>query len=426
MTPVEDSDPAPAAENADGETATETMRRCAHGMLLRASQVSSAISEQILANVAGLAPNGSVQAVKALRDSTDQNVGAIFATLAFGVSADAADPPTGTQELLRHTVIERGDITTLLRAYRFGHALLWEMWSAWVADHVTEAAHLHEVLAISARHMFTYIDRSCERLVSDYYRDRPLGQSRHGLSAVEAVHELLRDEASIDESSASTVLQCDIGAYHVAMVLAPLRAGVDLWLAADALATESGASSKTALIAGDGMLWSWLTWPHQPSTDVFERLLGTAPREVVVGVGDTGRGRSGFASSHHQAREAARVARLNCHVRGAVVLHREVELAGVLCGDVNRARPFAADRLGALNNEGLTARRLRETLLVYLNNGCRRARAAEILHIHPKTVSYRLTQAEEILGRPLNEQVLDVGAALVIAQALDGAPSPPG
>lgn len=64
---------------------------------------------------------------------------------------------------------------------------------------------------------------------------------------------------------------------------------------------------------------------------------------------------------------------------------------------------------------------MRETLLVHLDNGCRQSRAAEILHVHPKTVSYRLTQAEELLGRPLTDNVLEVGAALVIAQVLQAA-----
>jgi hypothetical protein len=40
-------------------------------------------------------------------------------------------------------------------------------------------------------------------------------------------------------------------------------------------------------------------------------------------------------------------------------------------------------------------------------------------------VSYRLTQAEELLGQPLTDNVLEVGAALVIAQTIrHGLPQP--
>jgi PucR C-terminal helix-turn-helix domain/GGDEF-like domain len=409
-----------AGEAVVDETAAETTRRCAHDMLLRSSEVSAEISAQILANVAGLTATGSAQAIKALRESTDQNIGAIFATLAFGVPADAAEPPTGTQDLLRHTVAEGGDITALLRAYRYGHALLWEMWSDHVAQQVTDAARLRDVLAMSSKHIFTFVDRSCERLVTDYH-DRYGARSRPGPSAAETIRDLLLDDTAVDETLASMVLRCDIRGYHVALVLSPLAAGADVRAAADRLADAAEAVSMVTLPVGDGTLWSWLSWPNPPKEDRLTRVRDTPTRNIAVGMGDVGHGRTGFARSHQQARDADRVARLNRNVHGGVVRHRDVELASALCCDLVRARRFAEDRLVTLINDDPTIERLRETLLVYLDNGCRQSRAAEILHVHPKTVSYRLTQAEELLGRPLTDNVLEVGAALVIAQALQAA-----
>ncbi|SPM40631.1 putative PucR family transcriptional regulator [Mycobacterium numidiamassiliense] len=411
-----------AAGNATaGETPAETMRRCAHAMLLRSSQVSAAISADVLSHVAGLTPNGSVQAIKAVHDSTDQNVGAIFATLAFGVPSDAAEPPTGTQDLLRHTVADDGDVTTLLRAYRYGHSLLWEMWSAHVAEQVGEAPRLHEVLSMSSKHMFTFIDRSCERLVSDFqllYGAR--SPARPTRSVGETIRDLLLDDTVVDEALASTVLRCDIGGYHVGLVLSPLAAGVDVRAVAGTLSTAAGAASGATLMVGDGTMWSWLTWPRRPGEDRLRRVHDTPAKDVVVGMGEPGRGRSGFARSHQQARDAERVTRLNRNVCGGVVRYRDVELAGALCGDVGRARRFAEDRLSTLISDDPTVERLRETLLVYLDNGCRQSRAAEVLHVHPKTVSYRLAQAQRLLGQPFAEHVLDVGAALTVAQALMG------
>jgi hypothetical protein len=397
------------------------MRRCAHVMLQRTSEISAEVSAQVLANVAGLAPEGSAHAVKAVGDSTDQNVGAIFATLAFGIPADAAEPPSGTQDLLRHAVAKDGDITALLRAYRYGHGLLWEMWSAHVVEQVTDAIRLQEVLSMSSKHMFTFIDRSCERLVSDYHRLHGARSRTHPeSSAAETIRALVLNDASVDEALATTVLRCDIGGYHVALVLSPLTAGADVRAAADMLATLMGAASTPTLVVGDGTMWSWLTFPHAPGEDRIKRACDVAMTDVVVGMGDVGRGRAGFALSHRQARDAERVAHLGRNVAGGVVRHHDVELAGALCADVGRARRFAEDRLATLINDDPTSARLRETLLVYLDNGCRQSRAAEILHVHPKTVSYRLAQVEQLLGQPLVECVLDVGAALVVAQALAG------
>jgi hypothetical protein len=399
------------------ETAAETTRRCAHDMMLRSAEVSADISAQILANVAGLTPNGSAQAVKALRESTDQNVGAIFATLAFGIAAEAAEPPSGTQDLLRHTVDEGGEITALLRAYRYGHALLWEMWADHVAHRVADAARLRDVLAISSKHIFTFIDRSCERLVSDYH-ERYGARSRPGLSPAETIRQVLLDDSPLDETEISTALRCDIRGYHVALVLSPLAAGVDVRAAADKLANAAKAAAVVTLPVGNGTLWCWLSWPSPPTEDRISRVCTTPTRDIVVGMGEIGFGRIGFIRSHQQARDADRVARLSTSVSSGVVRHRDVEFAAALCCDVGRAQRFAEDRLVMLSKSDPTTQRLRETLLVYLDNGCRQSTAAEILHVHPKTVSYRLTQAEELLAQPLTENVLEVGAALVIAQTL--------
>lgn len=411
------------------ETATETMRRCAHDMLPRAGEISAAISTQVLANVAGLTPNGSAHAVKAVCDSTDQNIGAILATLAFGVPADAAEPPAGTQDLLRHTIAEDGDVTILLSAYRYGHALLWQLWSDHVADQVGDSTRLHDVLSMSSKHMFTFIDRSCERLVSDYRNHCGARPPVRGRSASDIIRDLLSGDTPIDETLASTVLRCDILGYHVALVLSPLAAEADMRAAADMLAVAAGAASRVTLMVGAATAWSWLTWPHPPSENQLESLCQRPLKNLVVGMGEVGRGREGFAQSHQQACDAERVARLSRNVCGGVARHRDVEFAVVLCSDSGRARRFAEQRLSTLMGDDPTTERLRETLLVYLNNGCRQARTAEILHVHPKTVSYRLAQAEQRLGHPLMQDVLDVGGALIVAQALmvgpDGFCPPP-
>ena len=96
-----------------------------------------------------------------------------------------------------------------------------------------------------------------------------------------------------------------------------------------------------------------------------------------------------------------------------------------MCTDPERARPFAADRLGALGGRDETCARLRETLLVYLSQGCSRTRTAAALHVHHKTVSYRLSQAEQLLGRPIDEDILELGAALLIDRTLHGDPPVP-
>ena len=103
-----------------------------------------------------------------------------------------------------------------------------------------------------------------------------------------------------------------------------------------------------------------------------------------------------------------------------MVRHRDIEIAALLCGDPERARAMAAARLGDLARRDDIGERLRATVRALLANGHNRGRAAAALHVHHKTVAYRLNQAEELLGRSPSEDTFGLEAALLIDQTLYG------
>jgi hypothetical protein len=400
-------------------SAGEITRRIAHDLLLRSGEISARISEQVLASLPQLAPEWATDAVDAVRESTDQNIGAILSTLAFGVPASATEPPLGARKLMRLSLAAGAEITDLLRAYRLGHNLIWEYWSEHVSETLAGDQVVREVLSQSGRHIFTFIDRSCEHLVAEYRaefgRVRPAGLER---LPAEIIQELLGD-GPVDESAASAALHHDVRGYHVALVAAPLGANGDPRHALEAIKAESG-GSMLVLPIGDGTWWAWVTWAAEPADDRLMRMAACRKPEVLVTMGSAGRGRTGFRRSHEQAAEADRVARLSRAPRATVVLHRDIELAGVLCTDPERAHELALDRLGPLARGDATCERLRETVLTYLTHGCSKTRTADLMHIHHKTVSYRLAQAEELLGGPLTDDVLELGAALLAHRTLYG------
>jgi DNA-binding PucR family transcriptional regulator len=77
-----------------------------------------------------------------------------------------------------------------------------------------------------------------------------------------------------------------------------------------------------------------------------------------------------------------------------------------------------ASRLGPLAAATEAAQRLRETLLAFLRAGGRSMRAAKELYVHQNTVTYRVKRAEELLGRGVNEEPLELMCALVLADTL--------
>ena len=148
------------------------------------------------------------------------------------------------------------------------------------------------------------------------------------------------------------------------------------------------------------------------------------PDGVRVAFGKPARGLDGFRRSHHEAVQAARVASLAGSAGGAVVDYAQVELVSLLACDLPRAREFVASRLGPLAAPGESAQRLRETLRVFLALGGRTARAAKELYVHQNTIAYRIKRAEELLGRRVTEDPVELICALTLADTLGPAVLP--
>jgi DNA-binding PucR family transcriptional regulator len=136
---------------------------------------------------------------------------------------------------------------------------------------------------------------------------------------------------------------------------------------------------------------------------------------IRVAVGEPARGLAGFRWTHFEARNARRVATLGQRATGSVTRYGLVSLQALASADIDQARAFVRRELGALAADDDTSRRLAATLRVYLDEHASRSRAAKRLGIHENTISYRIRQAEEILGRSVDENTLNLRVALALA-----------
>jgi sugar diacid utilization regulator len=125
---------------------------------------------------------------------------------------------------------------------------------------------------------------------------------------------------------------------------------------------------------------------------------GLAEERFTLGLGTRQPGASGIAQSYREASEAAHVA------LGADTFGKPVAFEDVLLDSIVRSSP-QANRLLAASLEPLReydARRgasLIETLRAYFQTGFNLTRSAELLHVHPNTVVYRLRRVAELTGR---------------------------
>ncbi|HZZ46331.1 MAG TPA: helix-turn-helix domain-containing protein [Pseudonocardia sp.] len=407
----------------------DEVRRLARQLLPRALDIAARITEHVVAEVPELAPAGVPDALRLVRESTDQNIGAMLSTLAFGVTPTTIEPPEGTRDLISNLTAAGGNVTHLLRAYRVGHRLLWQLWSEHVYTAIGSSDDLGAVLRLSSAHLFEFIDQVCQRVVEDVPLPSdpgPTSVATRGRDRREVVRRLL-GSGPVDLPDVSSALGYDLGQHHVALLVAPLAEPnsepssqpADARGMLDSLITEAS-TRALAIPSGDGSWWGWLGFRSVPDPDVLASVAAVPATAVLVGMGEPGRGRDGFRRSLTQAREAERVGRLAPTPHPAVVRHRDIEIAALLCADPDRAAALAGARLGGLAGRNETGERLRATVRALLAHGHNRARAAEALHIHHKTVAYRLHQAEELLGRSLTDDTYAIETALLIDLTLHG------
>ena len=110
--------------------------------------------------------------------------------------------------------------------------------------------------------------------------------------------------------------------------------------------------------------------------------------------------------------QAHRVAMLCGPGSGAVSTYRDLALPALASADPEHAVRFCRQELGSLLDADERSRRLRETVLIYLESSGSPRRAARRLGVHENTVVNHVHAAEEVLGHPLGERPAELIVAL--------------
>ncbi|MGW5239217.1 PucR family transcriptional regulator [Monashia sp. NPDC004114] len=396
-------------------TTTEKMGAIARDLLPRTDQIADEVTEHLLREVPQLTPNSSGEEVELVQQSTRQNTGAFLATLGFGITASSMEPPHATVELLNAILRAGGSATDLMRGYRVGHDQVWRLWSAEVRSRC-EPAEALEILEASSAHLFTFVDRACIEVLA-HAKASPSDTDRNSPTEPEATP-LAFSGKYADPVRESHSLGHAINDVHVAIV------GIPLWPATSArpelqrVIRAAGAAAALVTSGEDGAWSAWLRWMGNPTAEALDRIASMTVDGVLIGMGEPLRGQEGFVRSHEQAAAALALGRLADDLVATIIRHRDVELAALLCADPSSATHLCEDRLGTLLDRDDTSARLRATVRSVLRHGQNRAKAAAELHIHHKTVAYRIAQAEERLGRSLASDTVAIEAALIIDEVL--------
>ncbi|HEX4108536.1 MAG TPA: PucR family transcriptional regulator [Solirubrobacteraceae bacterium] len=321
-------------------------------------------------------------------------------------------PNVGPETLaVARDFVRRGLGQDALHGYRVGQNVGWRLWMGMAFELTTDPDELRELLDVTARSIFSFVDGTVNGIAAQIERERD--QLTHGTHAQRLeVVTLILEGAPIGEARAGARLGYALEREHTAAIVWSDDPEVDpavLERGAEAIGRAAGARPLTVL-ASASALWVWVA-AHVPPDGLSE------PSEVRIALGPTAAGIAGFRRSHLDALATQRLMhRTSPHLR--LASYDEVQVVALATQDEERAEEFVRRTLGEFAG---APPELLETARTYLREQSNAARTARVLFTHRNTILARLARMQELLPAPLEGRALQVALALEILHWRGGA-----
>lgn len=322
---------------------------------------------------------------------------------------------TGESADLARDLVRRGLDATSLNVYRAGQNVAWQRWMHSCFDITDNPVLLRELLEISARSIFSYVDDVVAGIVELVEAEREVLTSGMQARRLEVVTLILQG-APVGADVAAARLGHDLNRRQTAMILWHESGGAAglLERAADAVASTLDVARPLTVSATASSLWAW--YAADVELDAGAIAAATASYDAVrLAIGATARGLDGFRRSHLDAVATQRIM-LRAPTAPRVAAYPDVQLVSLLLADEEGVADFVSRTLGPL---AAAEPSLLETLRIYLREQSSPSRAARALFTHRNTVLNRLSRAQSLLPAPLDGRSLQVAAALEVLHWAD-------
>ena len=410
----------------------EVLRPVAAELQRCATQLAGLIVDRYQAELPKIVPDAS--AVAEQLASVEASLRQIAQCIEVGDDPRRVDLTPATAAIGRSGVQRNIPLNELIRSVRLAQQRTWQ----WLFDQITASSAAVEharALDLATNWLFAWCDGVLLQAEHLFEIEQDAWLSGAAAARAAAVDDILTEREG-DPLRASKRLRYDINRHHV---------GVSTWMEstrddADAQTTLTevlaqlrlAVSAQSTLVhpAGSTSVAGWLSRPQSfTAADLDEANIRTKirlPHGVRVAIGEPGWGIGGFRRTHVEAAHAQRVASLLGDGADVVTCYLDIAVAALASADGAHAVAFVKRILGPLAANDEATHRVATTLAVYLEENRSPARAAQRLTVHPNTVSYRIHQAEELLGRPIDTNILDLSVALAVLPTIRGLGRPGG
>lgn len=311
-------------------------------------------------------------------------------------------------------IAQRGhQLTVLFRVYRVAQQAVWEYIIAVVVE--TEDAELNkaEALVFLWTRVSYWLDSSVELSVELFQGERDRLLQGAAAQRLDVVRETLAGNIVDTRKLSVSLGGHPVSEFNTCVLLHTENNGsvADLDAAASRLARQIAPRPPVVVSPGGRDLWCWVATRSMPDLNpLLECAPWLAEQKITVAVGTPAEGIEGFCLSHREAQDAQTIA-FQASTPRPLTLFAEVQLLSLISGSPEAARRFTIRTLGALSDQSDAVARLRDTLRALLSTGSVDG-ASQSLSVHKNTVRYRVSQAEQMIGRPLTKSSTELDLAL--------------
>ncbi len=385
----------------DRPAVAELMADVAAAVARRGAAVSEDVYEAILQEIPQLRDDEPVLTL--LASSVDSNVDTCLQIMQHRIDLDAVRAPAAATEYARRLAQRGTPLTALLRAYRVGHVCF----SDWMLKELARQAGNAEMISAAtlsmSRMVAGYIDQTSEEMVAAYAHARENWLRNRSAARAARIRDLLAG-GRIDVGAAGVTLGYRLRQYHVGLVcwVGDAASAVDeitrLEQAIGHVAGKAACPGEPVFMPRDeSSAWAWLPLGIR---DTFDPVAAAGvDADVRFAFGGAAKGAAGFCLTHRQALAAQAVAPATGSHAPRAVTFGEIAPVAMMLGSAELLRAWVLGTLAGLAADDEHHARLRETLLVFLQNGGSYKTTAEQLMLHKNTVQYRIRKAKESLGR---------------------------
>jgi DNA-binding PucR family transcriptional regulator len=412
---------AAVSEPAEAQVWREVLRPVAADLRGQARELAARIVRQMQAQLPDVMPDAETVAENTV--SAEETLRSLAQVIERGADPRAVELPASTIAFAHAGVHRQIPLTAVLRTYRIGHEQIWQ----WFFDHIVartdDAQRRATATSLMSHWTFAFVDAAVTRAEQTYEVERERWLRSALASRGEAIAAILAGTER-DTRRASQRLRYELARAHIGIAAAVEQADEDSdpqSLLSETISALAATVSADPLVFPSGVTtcMAWISRARRFSDDDIVALTRQRAPGVRVAIGEPGTGIDGFRHTQIDAGHARRVAseaKLSGPIRYA-----DVAVVAMATADADQAARFVDRVLGPLAGDDEVTRRAAETLAVYLSENRSRTRAAARLYVHANTVSYRIRQAEEILGRSIESAPFDLQVALALLPAVRGA-----